>query len=378
MKTKAAKFLGGLAVLAVLVPALPARADTTQVLPKGRSSVSLSFMQDSINREFDSQGRDRELGYYFDDVNVTDIANGSGLFPFTFDLVMLTEKSSVDLRAWIFAYQYGITDHLSVGVGFPYFVEARTNVIFQTLGYPNGGVPAPVLDLTPLVQGVLKSMGYKTVKNFSGGPGIGDVQLGLKYRIPVNDAVSFALGGYGTLPSGRINDTANLTDITYGNGHYDLGVYGMTDLNAGKIATLNLTGRYDYSFPFQRKVFVIDPSNPLATYELATKKVTGNYDQGDWYEGEAELRFHLAKGMDIFTGYSYRQQWGDRIDGKAMPLTENISRIAWYGLSADTTGLYLDKAAKLPVIFSIYQEPMQTGKKMVKTNPTFVSVQLFF
>ncbi|HUT54256.1 MAG TPA: hypothetical protein VM658_12785 [bacterium] len=384
----ATRILGALAFLAVMVLALPALADSTSVLPKGRSSVSLSYFQDDITREFDSQGRDRELGYYFNNINITDISTPifndiAGLPAGTpsLNLALLTEQSSIDMRAFVFAYSYGLTDKLTLGVGFPYITMADTKVDFNALVWPNTslGLPPGPIDMTPYAQAFIKqNLGYDKVKSWAGGPGIGDVQLGLKYKIPVNDMVQFATGVWSVIPTGSVDDERNLTDIAYGNGHYDLGVYGMTDLTPVKFVTLNLAGRYSYSFPYDRAVFVIDPRSPFAKYELATKRVNGSFDQGDWYEGETELSFHLAQGLNVFTGYRYHQGWGDLIDGEAVPLTDNIARTAWYGVSADTTQLYLDQKAKLPMIISIYHEPMQTGKKAVKTARAFVTVQLFF
>jgi hypothetical protein len=366
----------------------PAWADSTQTLPKGRSSVSLSYFQDYVTREFDSAGQDRELGYYFNNVDVTAI--GTPIFNALFALppgtpslylALLTEKSRVDMNAAVFAYSFGVTDNLTFGVGFPYIIRADTKVDFHALAWPNTslGLPAGPLDMTFYAQQFLKrNLGYDTVRSWSGGPGIGDIQLGLKYRIPVNEVIQFAVGGWGVIPTGRVDDERNLTDIGYGNGHTDLGLSAMTDITPVKFVTLNLTGRYSYSFPYDRAIFVIDPSNPLSKYELATKHESGSYDQGDWYEGETELTFHLAQGLNVFTGYTYRQGWGDRLDGKAVPLTETIARTAWYGLSADTTQAYLDKNAKLPMVISLYSQPVQTGKKTAKTNRAFVSVQVFF
>ena len=376
--------------LLVMVFGQSAVADSTAVLPQGRSSVSLSYFQDPITREFDNSGQDRELGYFFNEIDVTPIGipifnQVFGLPPGTASLqrAMIFENSRIDLEGMIFSYGYGITDDLSFGIGFPYFMKARTSVEFEALAWPDTSLPFPLppgpLDMTPYAQEFIKTnLGYENVKDWAGEPGIGDIRLGLKYRFLNQETVKMATSLFGVIPTGRVDDEKVLTDVRYGKGHTDIGIAGMVDFTPVEPVTINFTGRYAYTFPYHRAIFMQDPSSPLYKYELATKREFGDYDTGDYYELESEVRLNLADAGHLFGGYNYHQAWESRIDGDRVPRSEVISRSVFYGLSADTTKAFLNKEADIPVILTISRETVLSGKNTVKDNRTTLGMQFLF
>ena len=381
--------LSFLAVAALLVSGT-SFADSTAVLPQGRSSISLSYFQNPITREFDNSGSDRELGYYFNKIDVTAIGTPvfNNLFSLpagtpSLNLAMIFEDSRVDAEGVIVSYSYGLTDKLTFGVGFPYFIKARTKINFEASAWPNTGLPIPLppgpLDLTEQAQQFIKQqLGYDRVEDFDSGPGIGDIRIVLKYLMLDTDKVDAAGSVSGVIPTGRVDDEKNLTDIRYGNGHSDLGVAGMLDIKPIDLVTWNLTGRYVYTFPYHRAIFVQDPQSPFYDYELATKREFGDYDTGDYYELETELTLNLAEGAHVFGGFLYHQAWEERLDGDRVPRSEKMYRTLFYGLSADTTRLFLNDEAGLPVILSIHRDSVLSGKNVTKDDVTFFDVRVIF
>ena len=123
-------------IIVALCFALPAIAEDTVVLPKGRSSISLTYFSDTFSREFDNSGNDRELGYFLNNINITPIANAKLLEltgPLPFD-ILSSARTRLDCRVDVYgtalSWQYGLTEKLSVGVALPYFIEARSRVSF--------------------------------------------------------------------------------------------------------------------------------------------------------------------------------------------------------------------------------------------------------
>jgi hypothetical protein len=383
-------------------------ADSTQVLPKGRSAITLGFADDQVTREFDNSGSDRELGYFLNHADVTDVAQAPVVLavddiilnviggppppllnPATdtpLSMVMIFADAEVDAKAYAFNYMYGVTDKLTMGVQFPYFTRAYSDVNFDILVVPdavNYPFHAPIIGMLPkedMLQAFLKSeLGYERLEDFSGGPGIGDVDLFAKYRWVDGDAFKFATSSGVSVPTGRPDDERNLTDIRYGDGSYNLSLAAMVDVKPVDPVLINFTGRHFWALPYHRGVFILDKRVPhFYDMEFPTLHLFGDYDRGDWYELETEAKFEIARGIETFVGYGYIQSGSDKIDGDIIPKSIRIQRKLFFGLSASTVDAYLAKDAKAPMVFRIYAEPIQTGRNVNKTGSVVFTSTLVF
>jgi|GEM_PF-6915007 len=370
----------------------PAWADSTDVLPQGRSMINVGYAHTNVDREFDNSGANRELGYYFNKVNITELAtpffNGIiGAPPGTpsVDRAVTYLDANVDVDTTIFSYQYGVTDKLTLALGFPYYTRARTDADFQVLLWPNTSLPLPLppgpIDMTAEAQDILKSeFGYKPLDTWEGGAGIGDVQLGAKYLFYDTEKMKAAGGGWVKFPTGREDDETDLTDIAYGTGNYHTGVYAMMDVVPTDDLTVNFTGRYVYTWPYHRAIYMLDKTEPtFYEAELPTKKVFGDYDTGDWYELETEAHLDLASWMDLSFGYRYKQSWSAYIDDTEVPHTEKLERTLFGGVSFTSVEAYQEGEAKVPMIFSVHTEAVQSDSRNVeKPVGTFANLKFIF
>ncbi len=383
---------GAAIVFTGIMLSLPAVADSTDVLPQGRSMINLGFSHTDVEREFDNSGTNRELGYYFNKVNITDLAtpyfnqlNGIPAGTPSVDKAMTYLDATVSVEAAILSYQYGVTDKLTLALGFPYYTRARTDADFQVLLWPNTSLPLPLppgpLDMTEEAQDILKSeFGYKPLDTWEGGPGIGDVQLGAKYLFYDTDRLKAAGGGWVKFPTGREDDETDLTDVAYGTGNYHTGIYAMMDVAPLDKMTVNFTGRYVYTWPYHRGIYMLDKSEPVFyESELPTKKVFGDYDTGDFYELETELHLDLARWLDASIGYFYKQSWSAYIDDTEVPHSEKLERMLFGGVSFTSVQAYREGEAKVPMIFSIHTEAVQSDSRNVeKPVSTFANLKFIF
>lgn len=392
------KFFGAATLAAALLLLmslpLPASAENTQVLPKGHGSIQLGYFYDSISREADDAGRDRELGYTLNHVDLTNIGNAvlqQQIGPLPFDILQYA-TTSLEARSeamgTMLAFQYGVTDRLSVGVGMPYFSYARTRVHFMVdAGFTPAAIAAGVDNLilantTPkgLVQDYLHNvLGYDRIENWTSGPGIGDVVVGAKYRFFSQEMFAMAASGFLSIPTGEPDDERNLTDVKYGTGSYMTGLDIIADVKPADWLTWSMWGGYVFDLPYHRAVYLIDKSDPtFYESEFPTIREFGSYDRGDSYHFATMMEFNVMPGVGPYIGYAYHQAQADRIDGDEMPKTEWILRTMTVGVSASTVEAYQDKKALLPMRFDVHAEAVQSGKKAVREEMILASVSFYF
>ncbi len=391
------------AAIALLV-GTAAIADSTGTLPKGRSAITFGYVTDGLDREYDSDGDDRELGYYLNTADVTEVGEliiWSSLPPAlqvaivpqdVLTSVELKAQARVDVEILPFSYNYGLTDNWMVGVAFPYYTMARTDIKFGVDVQPsNTATFIPVgpgvsladmintLDGKAMAQDYLKEeLGYDKIKPWEGPQAIGDIVLSTKYRFLDMDMFKAAAGGWLSLPTGTPDDERSLTDIAYGSGSYDVAAFGMVDVVPIKWLIINFTGRYVYTFPYQRGVFVIDKSTAFGKDDFATDHKNGMYNSGDWYELETEIKFELADYVEIFGGYFYKQSIHDTIDGDLMSSTDEMVQQYFYGLNINSIEAYKNDESRLPIAFSIAMEPVFDGVSVERTKRVLVLATIIF
>lgn len=373
-----------------------ARADTTETLPKGRSMVTLSGTAVDVTREFDNHGHDRELGYYFNKQNITNLATpyfnlylisqGVPIAPNTPGTVNLARTyldAKVDANVGGFAYQYGVTDNLTFAVGFPYYSWVRTKADFSVALYPNTAMlpmlPS-VVDMTDQAQGILKSeFGYDPIKDWVGVNGMGDLQAGVKWRFLNTDYFQAATGVGVRFPTGRVDDERNLTDVAYGLGGYDAKGFAMVDVTPIPQLRFNFTGRYTYSFPYDRAIYMLDPSQPeFYKAELPTERKFGSFDRGDYFELEHETQVTLAPGVKLFGGMNYLQSQSDTIGGDLVPHTVKLERAVFGGIEVSSVESFQNGSAPIPMSFKLYGDAVQSGRNTEKPMNTYATLNFFF
>ena len=160
------------------------------------------------------------------------------------DYAGTTLKSDVTVDVSIFQFSHGLTDDLTLSVSFPYYNRAETDITFDVIVQANpvlAGIPAgPGYSLADVINGydgvslaqnfLNQNIGYDPVAPWTGDPGIGDIDIDLKYRFMNKDKFKAAAGGWVTLPTGEPDDEYNLTDVRYGGGSLNTALYAMVDI----------------------------------------------------------------------------------------------------------------------------------------------------
>ncbi len=231
-----------------------------------------------------------------------------------------------------------------------------------------------------LAQNFLSTnIGYDPVEAWTGDPGIGDIDIDLKYRFINGEKIKAATGGWVTLPTGEPDDENNLTDIRYGGGSVNTALYAMVDIVPVKPVTWNLTGRYIYTHPFHRGIFALDKDIPeFYDIEFATAHEFGDFDSGDWYELETALSYEVVTGFNVFTSYLFTQSEHDRLDDELLPKTISMEKRFTAGISASTIDYFLKKEAKAPLVFQILFQQTQDGQNTEAFNRAIMTTTLIF
>lgn len=411
MKSDYGKYFAA-AVILVMLLAPASFADSTLVLPKGRSAATLGWVTTAIDREFDNGGKNRELGFYLNNTDITllaDLVVYQGLvdagFPpaiinpfLIFDDARTFLKADVKVDALLLDYRYGITDRLTASLTIPFYLRAKSDVDFRVVLRPSAVAESTILPSPPLPPGVsladyIRTMnatqlaqdylhnqfGYDPIESWKGDPGLGDIQLGLKYLFLNSKMFKAAAGGYQKFPTGKKDDETNLTDIPYGTGSYDTGIFAMLDVIPVKPLTWNITGRYIFAWPYRRTVYVLDPANPsFYQAELPTKKVSGKYDIGDWFELESELNLDVTKFVNLFAGWFYLESRDYTIAGDTMPKEARRASKYYYGLGFSTVDWYLRDKFAVPFILRFYGEQNYDGRNYELQNRYIVTLTVPF
>jgi hypothetical protein len=399
-------FLTGLFSLIVFY-GTSAMADHTTVLPEGRSAITAGYLTADIEDEYDDSSDKQDLGYYLDGTDVTVIGEGViylGLLDAGFPPGVLSPsdilryaRTTLDAKAEVDAlglgYSYGITDKLTVGLVLPFYMNAETEFDFDVEVQPsNTAAYIPVapgvsladyinsLDARQVTQEYLQQeLGYDEVEDWKGQGRIGDLELNLKYLFLNKDKFKAATGGWVKFPTGRKDDERNLTDIAYGSGNWDTALFAMTDIVPVKPLTLNLTGRYIWAWPYERGIFILDKDQPqFYEAEFPTKHVNGEYDIGDWYELETELKFDVTKYLELSGGYFYMASESSRIDGDLIPESVRNMGKYFYGITFNTVNFYREDKFKVPMYLSFDVETIDQGRSVEKPDTYLLTAIIIF
>lgn len=352
----ASVLLSGLLVAALAAGSLaflarPARADDALLLPQGVFRVRARPFVAWFDRRWDPDGRAESIAADLDGVQLD-----SGVFP---DLAALERlygmeagtlsaglssmSSRVRIEALVVALEGGITSWLTVGAILP-LLRAQSTVERLTLAPGNLGKNTCELDcpvkrsdssyvpidhdadpatrpLEPLTLDQVQELlhdeyGYRRIGDWR-GEGLGDLELGLKAALPwtalLTRAWTSSLQAGFRLPTGRVDDPDDLTDVGFGDGQTDVAVYWQNDLAAADWLRLNATLRYTWQLPDFERLRV----PPSANLPIASPDDTENVwrDLGDVLEAELGLFGRLYRAFYPFTRVLYVSKGRDDIRG---------------------------------------------------------------
>ncbi len=415
-----------LSILLSFLLSIPlSHAGTAETMPKGVSRISVdSNFYKSIKQRYDEDGNEEDVGEDFNgtlDSNVFPalqlVEAGFGMPPGSGNIGDSEVDFEYDFIIAQIAYQYGITDRLSVGVMLPYWdaknhVDATVNTTNATVGKTAIGTgfgstlaPLPGLgfptfpDTVPLtdedVQDLIgdgldtngdgnvdiPGLGYDRFETWD-DEGIGDLELGAKYQYLRTENWRFAFTGGVQFPTGEKKDPDKLTDYGFGSGAYALLFRFHNDYVGIKNLALNATFSYDLYLPEKEKLRVPSSSDEPIT----ANKERVDRDLGDVIRAEVSGAYEVFEGFSVSLLYEYSHAFETDVDGdkgfRYKSLEEDTdwtSHVAKVGLSYSTIPLYRAKKFPVPLTFSVsYRNRFAGENNVFQSQYIGVGIAAFF
>jgi len=395
----------------LLGPTMPAAdaADDALVLPRGLSLGYWEFYRYHETRQrYNSEGDREALAHPF-----TNAPLDSSVFPRLADLDPFVPGSatlgdvSVEYRYAIdvldLGYAYGLTDDLSIGFHAPYYwinnnVDTGLDTSSANVGLNPvsgeccipiaiGGQPLEIDDVQNLVQA---EYGFGRIEDWQ-RDGLGDIELGGKYRFYLRPDSALAMTGGLRIPTGYADDADLLNDVawSYGNYaillrlHYDYLLSSLWSDRESRLhgavaapgdVVLNLTLRYDWMLPDDKVMRIGDTPEQV----LTSNRERVDRELGDIYNLEISGRYHATEALALTLTYTYTAKFKDRIDGSQgynysslEANTDSSHHIVIAGLRYSTIAAYQRQQSPLPMEFSLaYRERFKgQGPSSGQANP---------
>jgi hypothetical protein len=387
----------------------PARADDARVLPQGRSQTYWDYYRyHETTKRYNAHGKREDLAYPF-----TDAALDSSVLPGLAQLdPLVTGQATLgdvavvykyDIDVLDLGYAYGVSDRWSIGLHIPYYwITNNVSTALDTssanvgLNPLNGDCCIPIsdggqpLDVDDVQNLVTSDYGYSEIDDWS-REGIGDIELGAKYRFYLREESALAMSGGLRIPTGYADDADKLNDVawSYGNYalllrlHYDYLLSNLWSADKSQVhrlvpmpgdLVLNLTLRYDYMLPDKKTMRIGDTPDQVLTNnrERVDRKL------GDLYNFEVSARYHATAALAFNLTYTYGGKFKDDIDGdkgyhysSLETNTDSRQQIVIVGASYSTLAAYQQNQRGLPMEFSLaYRERFAgEGPSSGQANP---------
>ena len=413
-----------------------AYADSADVLPKGRSRVSVSGAHYfPIDTRFDPDGNEEDIAT---DYNTT---LGSNIFP---DLAGFenaqggplpdgwanvgASRVSFEITAEEFtaSYQYGLTDKLTVGVQIPYsFYKRKVKSAIKTNGVATDGVPLGTVGKNPFYDpanadpnnpndprwyplvpgGVLLTTddvkdllsggldvngdgqvdimgyGYERFKTWS-DDGIGDITVGGRYQYLNNDQWRLAFTGGIRMPTGNADNPDNLLDMPFGTGAWAILFQFQNDYKATENLVLNFSLKYDLVLPDRVTLRVPDDVN----IPITVNKEKVDRDLGDQFKLDTSATYQFNDSFSASIQYQYWNRLKDKVDGNKgyayeslEDETDKTAHIFLIGVSYSTISQFLEKKFPVPLEASVTYENVFAGSNnFLKQDDIILHLSVYF
>ena len=210
-----------------------AHADSAAVLPAGVSRAYVDFYHYlPTTQRYNPDGDREDLAFPFTnaalDSNVlTNLKPLDPLVGGTASIGDVAVAYEYDINVLDAGYSYGVSDKLTIGFHVPYywirndvstaFSSANANVGLNPatgaccIPVSAGGTPLDTDDVQNLIG---SEYGFSPIETWT-GEGIGDIELGAKYRFYLEESSAFAMTGGLRIPTGRADDPDDLTDVAW-------------------------------------------------------------------------------------------------------------------------------------------------------------------
>jgi len=390
-------------------------ADNAEVVPKGVSRAGVngkfySAVDERYNPDGDAEDVAADFNTTLDSSVFPDLAlveAGFGLPAGSANIGNSVVSFEYGFTIVELAFQYGITDRLTVGIMIPYWdvkndVSARLDTSNATVGKSaalNTLAPIGFLDTVPLTtedaQNLIGSgldingdgtvdiqgFGYEPIQTWSDS-GLSDIEVGCRYQYLKTEDWRLAFTGGVRFPTGEVDDPDNLVDYGFGSGAYALLFRFNNDYIGIENLVLNATFRYDLYLPDKETKRVPDD----ASRPITSNKEEVERDLGDVIELEASGTYQFSETFSFSLLYKYGFGLKDKISGnqgfnyKSLEdETDYTEHVGIIGLSYSTIPLFRAKRFPIPLTASIsYRNRFAGSNNVLKSQYIGLGLQVYF
>ena len=392
-------------------------ADNAEVLPKGISGIGINGkFYSPIDVKFDPHGDAEDAAKEFNSTLDSNVFPALALVELGFGLPVGSAnvgKSIVsfkyDFKIVELAYQYGLSDKLTLGLKIPYWwvkndVKATLDssgatvgksVILNTLapiGLPGAGtVPLTTEDTQNLIGDGLdingdgaveiQGYGYKPLETWSDN-GLSDIEVGMRYQYFTSDDWRLAVTFGTRFPTGQIDDPDNLVDYGFGCGTWAFLFHFNQDYLGINHFVFNTTFRYFWVLPDKELLRVPHDIN----HPITSNKEEVDRDLGDIIELEASGQYQFTDSFSISLLYKYGFGLKDKISGSQgfsyqalEEETDYSEHVAVFSLDYSTLSLYRAKKFPIPLNLSLsYRDRFAGSNNAFKSKFFGVGIMVYF
>ncbi len=389
-----------------------ASADDAKVLPKNRWRVQLVSSFSYADQKFNSQGNSISLGESYS-MSLTPgfvsmlkpqvkalTAALNTVQPGLSDSMPITELG-VDIQSSVmanaFALEYGVTDRLSVGFMLPIVyasvdVKTKSSETEEYQGFvsklPEGhplrqGLQAvqSQLSVDGINQTLKADMGYGAGMDSWSGAGIGDLEIGAKYKYFDAHPVRMTTKAGFRVPTGRRDNADLLFDLGFGDGQWDLAAFNYVDYSPFSNFYLTWEAGYTAQLPNEATYRV-----PVVQgVEISPIKAKLNRDLGDIVETGLEANWNFTRLLSVSPKYRFRHKFSDDYSGaqgiNTALLEAETSETAHEGiltLGFSNLPRVRSGESSLPVDAQLFYRQRFAGENMAESMTGGVQLKAYF
>jgi len=317
-------------------------ADDAKVLPANRWRIQMMSSYSFTDSKFNSKGNSIAMGDAYK-VSLTPsfvsvlkpqvkaLSNAlNSTQPGLADSMQVSELSA-DIKSSILANavaaEYGITDRLSVGIILPVVyasvtAKGRSNSSPQFEGFvknlpdqhPLKGAlnqMKSMLTMPAINQALDQDLGYDGGIQSWSGTGIGDLEIGGKYKYFESHPIRMTVKAGVRAPTGRRDQPDQIFDCAFGDGQWDLAAFHYVDYSPHSKVYFTLESGYTAQLPHTAtyRVPIVDG------VEITPVKAKLHQNPGDIVEAGLEANWSFTRLLTLSPKYRFREKFSDSYSG---------------------------------------------------------------
>ncbi|OGQ30370.1 MAG: hypothetical protein A3A72_01630 [Deltaproteobacteria bacterium RIFCSPLOWO2_01_FULL_38_9] len=368
-------------------------AETSQTLPAGRFRARVKpIYAFSFNTQFDQSGLEKSLVNKFekkaDSALVRKISNDlANLMESPVGVASLGEfLPSLNISSLVLggAIEYGITNDLTVGAIVP-VISAQSKFDLKFNPDPNAlassrpEIRGAAKNMLQSVQDYASSKGYAPFENWD-AIGLGDIELGVKYRLLNTELWTIATKSGVRLPTGRVDNIDHLTDVAFGDGQTDLGTTLLIDFKEIPNVLVNGMVKYTVQLP-DREILRVPDEGDLFT----SKKENLKRNLGDRIDTALYVEYPFLQAFNVNATYSFfakqKDQFTSALGYNASGLEKSTNQYKYSidtGLGFSSLPWFKAGTFSLPMEAGLNFELPLWGKNVAKATTAYLEYKLYF